>query len=45
MYNPAVMSKLNLVREALEKDIFHTDYFVWVDGGITHAFDKEAFLK
>jgi hypothetical protein len=45
MYNPVIMSKFILVKEALEKDIFNTDYFVWIDGGITHSFDKEALLQ
>jgi hypothetical protein len=35
------MSKVMLVKEALQKDIFKTDYFVWIDGGITHAYDKK----
>jgi hypothetical protein len=45
MYNAAVMSKLFLVNEAIEKDIFQTEYFVWIDGGILHSFEKKVLLQ
>lgn len=41
MYNPVVMSKLYMMREAYQHDSFGTDYFIWVDGGFTHALDKQ----
>jgi hypothetical protein len=40
MYNPVVMSKLFFMREALQVDTFDSDYLVWVDGGLTHVFNK-----
>jgi hypothetical protein len=40
MYNPVVMSKLFFMREAMKRDTFGSDYFVWTDGGLTHALNK-----
>lgn len=37
MYNPVVMSKLFLMWEALKRDTFGSDYFIWTDGGLTHG--------
>lgn len=40
MYNPVVMSKLRFVAEASLVDPFNSDYYIWIDGGLTHSFDK-----
>lgn len=41
MYNPIVMSKLFLMKEALEHDIFDSDFFVWADAGTLHIFPED----
>lgn len=38
MYNPVVMSKLFLMAEAMEQDIFESDFYAWADAGILHNF-------
>ena len=37
MYNPLVMSKYFLLNDAVVFNPFDTDYFVWIDGGITNT--------
>lgn len=41
MYNPVVMSKMKLIAEASKVDPFNSDYYVWIDGGLTHSFNKQ----
>jgi hypothetical protein len=41
MYNPVVMSKFFLMVEAIEHDIFDSDYFMWIDAGLLHIYSKE----
>lgn len=36
MYNPVVMSKLRFLAEASLDDPFDSDYYVWIDGAMTH---------
>jgi len=37
MYNPMVMSKMFMVHDAVCYNPFNTDYFIWIDGGITNT--------
>jgi hypothetical protein len=36
-YNPMVMSKMFMLHNAKCFDIFNTDYYYWIDGGITNT--------
>lgn len=36
-YNPVVMSKMLFVEQACKDNPFNTDYFFWLDGGITNT--------
>lgn len=38
-YNPIVMSKVPMVHDAKINNIFNTDYFVWLDAGLTNTVD------
>ncbi len=44
MYNPVIMSKLFLMEEAVQKDIFNADFFIWNDAGMMHNFNPSAFV-
>jgi hypothetical protein len=37
MYNPMVMSKFFMLHDAVCFNFFNTDYYVWLDGGITNT--------
>jgi FkbM family methyltransferase len=37
LYNPMVMSKMFMLNDARISNPFDTDYFLWVDGGITNT--------
>lgn len=41
MYNPVVMSKFFLMVEAIEHDIFDSDYFIWIDADLLHIYSTE----
>lgn len=41
MYNPVVMSKLFMMVEALKYDVFDSDYFMWMDAGLLHVFNRD----
>lgn len=43
MYNPMVMSKMFMLHDASIYNPFNTDYFVWVDGGITNTVHQGYF--
>lgn len=38
-YNPIVMSKFFLLNDASIRNPFNTDYFFWIDGGLTNTVD------
>lgn len=42
-YNPIVMSKFGFLKESAIKNPFKTEYFFWLDGGITNTV-HESFL-
>jgi hypothetical protein len=41
MYNPVVMSKVFMMVEALKYDVFNSDYFMWMDAGLLHVFNRD----
>ena len=43
LYNPMVMSKMFLLNDAAISNPFDTDYFLWVDGGITSTVHSGYF--
>lgn len=43
LYNPMVMSKMFLLNDAAISNSFNTDYFLWVDGGITSTVHQGYF--
>lgn len=43
MYNPIVMSKLFLLNDAAIYNSFKTDYYLWVDAGITNTVHQGYF--
>lgn len=43
LYNPMVMSKMFLLNDAAISNPFDTDYFLWVDGGITSTVHQGYF--
>lgn len=45
LYNPLVMSKYFLLNDATIFNPFNTDYFVWLDGGITNTIHPGYFYK
>ena len=45
MYNPVVMSKLRVMKEAFSVDKFNSDYYIWVDGGFPHSLGTEFLHK
>lgn len=38
-YNPIVMSKFFFLHDASIRNLFDTDYFFWIDGGLTNTVD------
>ena len=38
-YNPIVMSKFFFVHDCSIRNLFKTDYFFWIDGGLTNTVD------
>src|ERR1035437_1140241 len=45
MYNPIVMSKMFMLNDARISGIFNTDYYVWIDGGITNTVHEGYFTR
>lgn len=43
LYNPMVMSKFFMLHDAVCFDFFKTDYYVWIDGGITNTVHEGYF--
>lgn len=43
LYNPMVMSKMFMLHDATIFNPFDTDYFVWIDGGITNTVHEGYF--
>mgnify|MGYP003339872301 CR=1 FL=1 len=43
LYNPMVMSKMFMLHDAKIHNPFDTDYFVWLDGGITNTVHEGYF--
>lgn len=43
-YNPMVMSKMFMLHNAKCYDIYNTDYFYWIDGGITNTVHPGYFF-
>lgn len=43
LYNPMVMSKFFMLHDAVCFNYFNTDYYVWVDGGITNTVHEGYF--
>jgi len=43
LYNPMVMSKMFMMNDAAIANPFNTDYFLWVDGGITTTIHQGYF--
>jgi len=43
LYNPMVMSKMFMLNDASIANPFGTDYFLWVDGGITNTVHQGYF--
>ena len=42
-YNPMVMSKMFMLNDAVISNPFDTDYFAWIDGGITNTVHEGYF--
>lgn len=43
LYNPMVMSKMFMLNDACLHNPFDTEYFVWIDGGITNTVHEGYF--
>ena len=43
MYNPMVMSKFFMLHDAVCYNMFDTDYYAWIDGGITNTVHEGYF--
>lgn len=43
LYNPMVMSKMFMLNDASIMNPFSTDYFIWIDGGITNTVHEGYF--
>jgi O-methyltransferase len=43
MYNPMVMSKFFMLHDAVCFNHFNTDYFAWIDGGLTNTVHEGYF--
>jgi hypothetical protein len=44
-YNPIMMCKMFMVNDSTIYNPFGSDYFYWIDGGITNTVGKDYFLK
>jgi len=45
LYNPMVMSKLFMLHDEKIRNSFNTDYFYWIDGGLTSTVHHGYFSK
>jgi len=45
LYNPMVMSKMFLLHDEKIRNPFDTDYFCWIDGGLTNTVHPGYFSK
>lgn len=45
LYNPMVMSKMFMLHDASIFNPFNSDYFIWLDGGITSTVHEGYFTK
>ena len=45
LYNPMVMSKLFMLHDEKIRNSFNTDYFYWIDGGLTNTAHHGYFSK
>lgn len=45
MHNSVTMSKLFLLAEAIEHDVFDSDYYSWVNAGFLHDYNEEEGQK
>jgi len=45
LYNPMVMSKMFLLHDEKIRNPFNTDYFYWIDGGLTNTVHPGYFSK
>jgi hypothetical protein len=43
LYNPMVMSKYFMLHDAVCHNFFDTDYYIWIDGGITNTVHEGYF--
>ena len=43
LYNPMVMSKFFMLHDAVCFNHFNTDYFIWIDGGLTNTVHEGYF--
>jgi len=44
-YNPIVQSKMFMLHDAKIMDVFNTEYFIWLDAGITNTVYENYFIK
>lgn len=44
-YNPIVQSKMFMLHDAKVMNVFNTDYFVWLDAGITNTVYEKYFTE
>ncbi len=44
-YNPIVQSKMFMLHDAKVMDVFKTDYFIWLDAGITNTVYEKYFTE
>lgn len=44
-YNPMMMCKMFMVHDSSILNPFNSDYFYWIDGGLTSTVDQGYFLK
>lgn len=44
-YNPIVMSKFFFVHDCSIRNYFNTDYFFWIDGGLTNTVDLNLIKR
>lgn len=45
LYNPMVMSKMFMLHDASIFNPFNTEYFIWLDGGITSTVNQGYFVN
>ena len=44
-YNPIVQSKMFMLHDAKVMDVFNTEYFIWLDAGITNTVYEKFFTE